>query len=171
MGQDPNIPGWELFCRRPGEEERLLTITDRRFHFMILHKIRLVERLERSKPPALKQGDVVIYQLTQAPEHRPLQHASGVLKWSPSWSLPCRVVSFASRQAVKLQQMWTDTKATVVRPVSEVRLLSRRISPPLRRDALELIRHQDGTHLEVRRMKKRAREEGLKLKDAEETEW
>lgn len=142
FGTDLALPGWKLFVRPADEEVRLVSLKARRLHAMIMTKIRTLKRIDQ-KVETFKKGDFVLYQFKEHQEKRPLQHASGVAKWAPEWSLPCRVVDVVSRNAVKLKQLWTEKENIIVRPTSEVRLLSRPLPFLLKKDALELLRLED----------------------------
>lgn len=131
-GEDPVLPGWNLITRRKPEEERLIDLREDRFYQNVLYRINLQRVLAARPPSKFKAGDIVIYQFRQQPELRPLQHRLGVSKWAPNWSLPCRILAFTSREAVKLKQLWSEDQTVLVRPLSEIRLISRRIPAYMR---------------------------------------
>lgn len=139
-GEDPSIPGWDLFTRRVPEEERLLTLEADRFRDLVLHKLRLEKAAPKGPPGDLKVRDIVVYQYRQDPQKRPLEHVTGCPKWAPNWSLPCRILRFPTAHTVLLREMWSHCKVPLIRPVTEVRLLSRHIPVSLRQLLPEVLR-------------------------------
>lgn len=90
--------------------------------------------------PTYKVSDIALYKFRQDPPLRPVQHVTGIFKWAPEWSLPCRIVAFNSRESVTLKQLWTPEQELIIRPIAEIRLLSRRIPLCLRDIASKLLR-------------------------------
>lgn len=68
-GMDPAIPGWALFTRESTLSERLIGLKEKRFYALVQWKLKRLAEAQASAPETLKEGDVVIYEFEQLPNH------------------------------------------------------------------------------------------------------
>ena len=135
FGTDPHLPGWDLLTREFKEEERLLWLEAWRsldFVLWSLRKQRENQDLNSRARPTV--GDHVLYRLPPAGTRTSLTHASGVVGWSPCWSLPCRILEVKKSSAI-LKPLWKTTLYTkpLERPLTELKVIASKIPPELRR--------------------------------------
>lgn len=148
FGQDMRIPNGDLLYRHFPEEERLVRLEDKRLLDLCrFYLSRALSKENEAGVPGFQKGDIVVYRLPPSPQPAKVIHVSQVPKWNPLYSLPYRVVE-VQPSACELRPLWSSAallENRIVRPKTQLKLISSRIPAPLRQLTHKLITLQENT--------------------------
>lgn len=135
FGFEPTLPGWQCYRNQHDGQLRLLQREEMRQQQLLKAQLDR-EEYKLSKSSDIQVGDWVVYYLSKY-EKKATTLESNSPKYSPSWSLPAKVVAVKSTY-VQVQN-WGSHGLPRQVPLTQVRKLSGNLPPSLQQLTLELM--------------------------------
>eukprot|EP00921_Rhytidocystis_pertsovi_P020260 GHVQ01032158.1.p2 GENE.GHVQ01032158.1~~GHVQ01032158.1.p2 ORF type:complete len:158 (-),score=13.67 GHVQ01032158.1:68-541(-) len=131
FGKSPVLPGYQILSTRVAKDNRSAVLCDTQVRRQLVHELPEMEELVAPSVSAeIEIGQFVIYPLSSA-ERQSVATTAGetVSKYSPSWSLPSKVLLVKDKQLEVVE--YATGKVRKV-PLTQVRKLPVDIPEPLK---------------------------------------
>lgn len=137
FGLEPTFPGWQCLKQEISEDSRTITRSEAR-HRLILKSELVARDVELTDVPQFKVGQWVVFYLSDY-EKTKTTGKEGItsFKYSPSWSLPCRVIEVKDKVLIVAEMGLLGYHRQV--PITQVKALKEKIPEPLAELNLKLL--------------------------------
>jgi hypothetical protein len=150
FGFEPTFPGWQRLKSISDPEKRILSRSEVR-HRILIRSSLIQDKAMIVESPKYVIDDWIVYYLSKYERSKVAANNDEALtKYSPSWSLPCRVIQVKDKVLIVREMGLPDHERQV--PIAQVKLLKPIVPEPLAELNLKLLKLCAPVHYKSKRI-------------------